>query len=344
ATVTVPVVLDPVTGRYQGSPVSIKDIFRGSHTNSAGQKEGPMSLAGVIWTVSEVGCGTLLGPTTSTTTLLQNGTVGNTPNVSLYIDGCAPGDTAVVIIKGIEPGALGSGTSTTVQQTVTVNFVAQIPAMHVFLAWAGQRVVLEHNWALDPGNPLYTCPVSEGPEAGDYVHYVQGGGPGNFIPGGTVGRGGVDKAQAYAFVTASSYAVEDVPIAPCTSVAVYESEDQGQVDIEAFIEGAPASKVAWVVYYMKIERVNLSLVTQVSKPTHNSSALPDYAPGNPWDASKDDADGAAEWNVSKDLLVRGRVSGWFTNSNPSGRPADTSNPLNVLPANRWVMPKDWPLL
>ncbi|MEJ5171935.1 MAG: hypothetical protein WHU10_13190, partial [Fimbriimonadales bacterium] len=102
--------------------------------------------------------------------------------------------------------------------------------------------------------------------------------------------------------------------------------------------------VAWVVYYMKIERVNLSLVTQVSKPLHNSSSLPDWAPGNPWDASKDDADGAAEWNVSKDILVRGRVSGWFVNSNPSGRPADTSNPLNVLPANRWVMPNDWPLL
>ncbi|MBK7330068.1 MAG: hypothetical protein IPI85_13575, partial [Dehalococcoidia bacterium] len=40
----------------------------------------------------------------------------------------------------------------------------------------------------------------------------------------------------------------------------------------------------------------------------------------------------------------GRVTGWFTNSNPSGRAADTSNPLNVLPANRWVMPQDWPLL
>ena len=47
----------------------------------------------------------------------------------------------------------------------------------------------------------------------------------------------------------------------------------------------------------------------------------DYAPGNPWDASDDDATGDAEWNVSADLLVRGRVKGWFTNSNPSGRSA-----------------------
>src|SRR5690606_18599165 len=35
------------------------------------------------------------------------------------------------------------------------------------------------------------------------------------------------------------------------------------------------------------------------------------------------------------------VTGWFLTTNPSGRPADTSNPLNVLPANRWVMPDDW---
>jgi hypothetical protein len=85
-------------------------------------------------------------------------------------------------------------------------------------------------------------------------------------------------------------------------------------------------------------------VTQVSKPSHNSSVVADYSPGNPWNASLDDADNAAEWNVSRDLLVRGRVTGWFTTTNPSGRAADTSNPLNVLPANRWVMPQDWPLL
>ena len=82
----------------------------------------------------------------------------------------------------------------------------------------------------------------------------------------------------------------------------------------------------------------------MSKPTHNSSALPDYAPGNPWDASKDAAANAADWNVSKDLLVRGRVTGWFLTTNPSGRARDASDPLNVLPADRWVMPNDWALL
>ena len=361
---TLPVRLNPVTGQYQGTPVTITDTFLGSHTNSAGVKEGPMPLAGVNWTVTKTGCGTLSGATSGTTTLLSTvappgsantHNVGNEPNVTFDPDGCAPGSTATVTITGTEPGAFGSGTGNRVVQRITFSFSAAIPAKHVFLAWAGQRVVLEHNWALDPSNPgasegtgaTGTCPdTNPGNQQMDWptVRYVKDSGPGNFIPGGTITTINApnDAQGSVLSQTTQGYA-------PCTSVAVYESEDQGQVDIEAFItagqgSGFPASKVAWVVYYMKIERVNLSLVTQVSKPTHNGSAAPDWAPGNPWDASKDDADGTAEWNVSKDILVRGRVSGWFVNSNPSGRPADTSNPLNVLPANRWVMPADWPLL
>ncbi len=101
------------------------------------------------------------------------------------------------------------------------------------------------------------------------------------------------------------------------------------------------TKVAVVIYYMKINTVNVSLVTSVEKPYHNATDS-DFAPGNPWDASTDVTD--TDWNVSKDLLVRGRVTGWFLNSNPSGRARDDSDPTNVLPADRWVMPDDWALL
>ncbi|WP_322797235.1 hypothetical protein, partial [Tepidiforma sp.] len=333
-----PLVLNPLNGQYQGTPVTITDTFLGSHTNSAGQQEGPMPLAGVNWNASLAtgSCGNLTGTTAGTTTLTNTGGVGGTPNLTFNPSGCAPGSTATVTITGSEPGALGSGTPTTVTQSITFTFTAQIPAKHVFLAWAGQRVVLEHNWALDPDQPGQTCPEFG---EGQSVRYVKSSGPGAFLPGGTV-LSILDQDHVVASVTTQNLN----RYAPCTSVAVYESEDQGQVDIEAFIENAPASKVAFVVYYMKINTVNVSLVTQASKPTHNGSAAPDWTPGNPWDASKDDADGTAEWNVSKDILVRGRVTGWFTNSNPSGRPADTSNPLNVLPADRWVMPNDWPVL
>ncbi|PFG73493.1 hypothetical protein [Tepidiforma thermophila] len=346
---TLGVTLNPVTGQYQGEPVIISDVFRGSHTNTPGQKEGPMPLAGVQWTVDRApgssSCGNLGGALSGTTTLTSTPAggpnthvVGGQPNVTFDPDGCAPGQRVVIRIRGTEPGALGSGTGNTVTQLIEFNFVTSIPAKHVFLAWAGQRVVLEHNWALDPStraSSQATCPVQQGTGLVTYIR--QANSPGNFIPGGTVNTiSGNDEASATFQANDSSY--------PCISVAVYESEDQGQVDVEAFIPGEPASKVAWVVYYMKIETVNLSLVTQVSKPTHNGSTAPDWAPGNPWDASQDDSDGTTEWNVSRDILVRGRVSGWFVNSNPSGRPADTSNPLNVRPANRWVMPNDWPLL
>jgi hypothetical protein len=95
---------------------------------------------------------------------------------------------------------------------------------------------------------------------------------------------------------------------------------------------------------MKFEDVKLSLVTSVSKPTHNSSATGwnDYAPGNPWNASTDVT--STEWNVSKDILVRGRVRGWFENENPSGRARHDSDPLNVRPADRWILPDDWAIL
>jgi hypothetical protein len=358
---TLPLVLNPVTGQYQGSPVTITDVFRGSHVNTAGAKEGPMPLAGVTWSATLAGCGTLDGltaaataalppPISGATTLLNTvapsgspntHVVGGEPNLTFNPNGCAPGGFAEVTIVGREPGAFGSGVGLAVTQRVRFEFATHIPAKHVFLAWAGQRVVLEHNWALDPTNPGGTCPLEEW----HYIQYVKSSGPGTFMPGGTMWQTRVHEAQGSVTWEARDPA-RGRWHAPCTSVAVFESQDQGQVDIEAWIEawegqGAPASKVAFVVYFMKFERVNLSLVTQVSKPLHNSSSAPDYAPGNPWDATRDDADGSAEWNVSRDILVRGRVSGWFTNSNPSGRPADTSDPLNVLPANRWVMPHDW---
>src|SRR6185312_3786459 len=140
------------------------------------------------------------------------------------------------------------------------------------------------------------------------------------------------------------------PQGACISRVLYESEDQGEVDVEAFWNTSDSSvnnvsKIAFVIYYMQLNTVNVSLVNQVAKPTHNSSlAVPDlndYAPGNPWDATKDATGNTADWNVSKDLLVRGRVTGWFTNGQPSGRAQDNTNPGYVLPANRWVMPDDW---
>src|SRR5690606_31725592 len=78
---------------------------------------------------------------------------------------------------------------------------------------------------------------------------------------------------------------------------------------------------------------------RLNKPYHNSSSSPDWVPSNPWSILDDTTEETA--NVSEDLLIRGRVRGWFVNTNPTGRAQDASDPLNVRPANRWIMPDDW---
>jgi hypothetical protein len=118
------------------------------------------------------------------------------------------------------------------------------------------------------------------------------------------------------------------------------------------------SKIAFVIYYMKFESVDLSITT-ASKTTHNGPSLiepgsgvttvlydyADWSPGNPWDASLDDADDAVSSNVSKDVLLRGRVKGWTLSSNPSGRAAvNDPGGNNSRPANRWVLPDDWDIM
>ncbi len=287
---------------------------------------------------------------------------------------CSPNEVTSVTITSEEDVQLRSDFDTAPAEIVTVRWiVAPPPQKQILLAWAGQRVILEHDWRISgtgraydvdstevPAQPAATniCPVSDGTF---WVHFIRGAGPGNFLP--SLGAEITGNDDAWVEVDDEVDQVEDNNDIEdgnenCISRVLYESEDPGQVDIEAFIdgeEGLNLSKIAFVIYYMKFESIELSIVDQVSKPNHNapsktvsSSVLPyetgDYAPGNPWDASDDNASGEAEWNVSADLLIRGRVKGWFLSSNPSGRLEDRTNALNFLPANRWVMPDDWALL
>jgi hypothetical protein len=351
--VTRQLTLNPATGNHTFASVPLTDSFLGSHVTRTGGTSFTTSipLVGVIWNVSLAGCGQLSGTLSGVTTLNTDGTVGNQPNVTLVpgsgSSDCIPGLTSVVKFTGQEPGALGSGPGVTVTETVTVNYTQAIPVKQVLLAWAGQRVVLEHDWRIAPGdNPNLSaagsCPFGQGAQ----IRYIQSAGsPGNFITGLNATISGSDQADVN--LSGDNSQVGDATARPqdaCISRVLYESEDPGEVDVEAFANNGgnvDVSKVAFVVYYMKINTVSVSLVNQVSKPTHNSSVVSDYAPGNPWDASKDAANNTADWNVSRDILVRGRVTGWFVNSNPSGRARDASNPQNVLPADRWVMPDDW---
>jgi len=325
-----------------------------------------------------------------TTVLNGNGTVGHTPAPKFNVgttpfNNCTPGSVSPEItFTGREPGPLGSGAGLTVTEIVRFTFSTVVSQKKVFLAWAGNRVVVEADWRIPAGDiagtrdgnaiivrqdgvtPVGTCPPLTG------IRYVKGSGPGNFVAGLEAFLDGADEATVYfgsrllnsgaaeaaqaPQVASDANQTGDAPLFPqdaCISRVIFESEDPGQVDIEAFaIIGDPISgptapvdvtKRAFVIYYMKFESVTVSLVDDVSKGVnHNSPILTDFTPGNPWDATKDVT--TVDWNVSKDLLVRGRVKGWFVNENPSGRAASTDDPLNVLPANRWVMPDDWALL
>ncbi|MGE0601140.1 MAG: hypothetical protein AB7J35_17700 [Dehalococcoidia bacterium] len=379
------------TGVYQGSTGTYYEYPIATHTNAAG-------------TQLYIAYGAQVTITRSTASTCGAVVLGGTNGIDyIIVSGSSPLDdsTDKLVLqslgKGIPfsfssyAGAVNDCTSTTgltkvniqvdyptllgsdqppapALETLTVNWSGAIASKQVFLAWSGQRIILEHDWRLPAGDtdggvddndpdPLGSC-IFEGSEVP--VLYIKGGGGGNFLPTDNGEINGSDQITVYMNANDDSQTDgEDIvgnANGMCISRALFEYEGEGQVDIEAFVDYEQAqtaqvstaelnsTKVAFVIYYMKINTINVSLVTQLSKPSHNSSAVPDYSPGNPWDASKDDADNAADWNVSKDLLVRGRVTGWFTNENPSGRAADTSNPLNVLPADRWVMPNDWPLL
>ncbi|MFN8508735.1 MAG: IPT/TIG domain-containing protein, partial [Dehalococcoidia bacterium] len=350
-------VLNPGTGLYElnlpGAHRAFDAVALGSHLNAASARFDSW-LAGAGWTVAlgPGSCGELTGTTSGVTSLTSQGIAGN-PLHAVFTAGsalgnnCTPSSTATIVFTANE--LLLSSSQISVSDTLTITFTAPVPHKYVLLAWAGQRVVLEHDWRTPPGDtpisgsPMGTCPLAA-PD--NVVRYVRGSGGGNFVPG--LGVTVVSESEATVEVTGNSQA-GDIPWSPqdaCISRVIYEAEDPGQVDIEVFPDWWQygGSKAAFTIFYMKYNQVSLSFLTGVSKQYHNSSTYPEYSPGNPWSLLNDSVSDPVSWNVSRDLLVRGRVKGWFVNENPSGRPQDSTDPLNVLPANRWVMPDDWAVL
>jgi len=300
-------------------------------------------------------------------------------------DGCTTRDAWTgVRITTAYPALIGSVQPGGDVETIRVNWTApEVSHKKILLAWAGQRILLEQDWRL-PSDSIPQidtegafCPFNAGLSDEFFVvKYLKGGGPGNFLQVADFHNLGALPDLILDLISPDEINMF-IHAQDCISRALFESEQPGQVDIEAYVidhlgcevfgqfpidnrqeidewcshdgffDGfgeLNQTKVAFVIYYMKFEDVKLGLVTSVSKPTHNSSwaGWSDYAPGNPWNAATDVT--TTSWNVSKDLLVRGRVRGWFLNENPSGRARDDSDPLNVRPADRWIMPTDWPLL
>ena len=217
---------------------------------------------------------------------------------------CGPSSTITIQVDVFYPDDTNFANPATAPETLSVSFTYTVPNKTPRFAWAGQQVTITYE---------ITAPAGACDEA--TIRFVRAGGqPGAFLPGpGVTVTGG---AQAVAsFGQPKS----------CSASVIYESEDPGEVDIEAFIEGTitipgsggpptvytPAnfSKIAFPIYYMLLEEVTIT-----STPTTIVST-----PGD----------------------VSAAVRGFFVGTNPSGRAAETKADGRRVPADRWVMPDDY---
>ncbi|MEX0781724.1 MAG: hypothetical protein WD557_03675 [Dehalococcoidia bacterium] len=259
---------------------------------------------------------------------------------------CQPGDDLTITITTGQQVVLTSAEDTAAPETVSVNFFAQQLAKQPLLAWAGQRIVLPHEWG-----------DSFGCFAGDFdvAQYEIESGSGAFVQDSHLGLPDGDEVfnASLGGVTDPDDFNFDALFNECVSIAIYEQEFQGQVDIKAnlidctgfdgdfqFADNCVATGVVhnFLVYYMEFEDITLGVVGG-ERSFHNNG--PFDATGDPWDETTDTATATA--NVSADVLLRARVRGWFKtdslDTSGTNRPA-----LDGKPSGRHVMPDDWLLL
>ena len=98
----------------------------------------------------------------------------------------------------------------------------------------------------------------------------------------------------------------------CTRTVEYTSEDEGDATIEVLLGSNAFSKVVVPIFFLAIEDVTATADPQLF--------------------------------VSERGDVSAVVRGWFTQANPSGRPAETKPDGRALPADRWILPDDWEVL
>jgi len=249
---------------------------------------------------------------------------------------CVPDDMICVdITDTIEANLFDSGPLQTaddesicVQYDYELTHVSKTP----MLAWAGQRVVLSHDWSdLFPGQ---TGPCGEE----EYVLYSVQAGPGSF----TAALYGND-----AFVASQTGQDAIVQVdGDCTSHVIFENQDQAQNDIIAYVVDGPdlstatpqSQQVPFVIYYLKFEDVELTLVPG-ERAGHNDGIFD--ADTDPVQDSSNDVTDLNGVNVSADVLARLRVRGWVTTTNCPARDSGVGANGEFLPANRCIFPDDW---
>lgn len=203
---------------------------------------------------------------------------------TLNAGGCSGNSQIRVKVNVYYPGA---ATPAVDEEWVDITY-SFIPSQKVpRVAWAGQYVTIPYR-------------ISSKDCSNQHVEFIRPKGqPGSFIPDAGVVLDGPGRATV---------AFDE----NCAATVRYESEVQGYLDIEAFIDGNPYSKIAFPIMFMVFEDLSLD-------------ATPDQF-------------------VSSFGDVTANVRGYFTSSNPSGRLAEIKPDGRAVPADRWILPDDWELL
>ncbi|HJP40173.1 MAG TPA: hypothetical protein QGF35_00490, partial [Dehalococcoidia bacterium] len=236
---------------YTKTVKSFIDYTLGSHSNYTGPIDGASQTYTAIGT-----CGTVRveNPVTGNTFVLTPGGAAVTVlssdkgvGISIYAtdDGivaanaldpdlnCQPNQLTGVSIVTTEAIQLRSDIDLVPAETVVIKWVAP-PAVtkQPILAWAGQRIVLEHDWTIDGTS----CPWDEEYGRSNFavLYLKQAQGPGSFSA--DVGGNNILYVSPDAALAEVDIAVEtDNPNSGCISRVMYESQDQGEVDISAYI-------------------------------------------------------------------------------------------------------------
>jgi len=257
------------------------------------------------------------------------------------------------------------------------NGVAQVPTVNVEVAtynfktremevvpqvrWAGEKAVLEADFG-------------QGREGLPMVKFsLENDSPGSLTPYANLYGADTDET------TTQTVWVGPDPVTGLYPVVV-ECSNQGQVDVNASLYLVNGENLTleneqyFTVYFIKFESLTLKDVVGKRVLYNNELVLPDgtVAPNTYiishkagyWTDAVEGVDGATVWDesldyenvntdnetlpVSQDALLRAKVKGWFTNANPTTRPAGEVDiggtyPLS-LPEGRYVLPDDWATL
>ena len=209
---------------------------------------------------------------------------------------CNINSTVSISVDVFYPNQIGSQAVPALSppETLSVTFTFVTGQKVPQFAWAGQTVTI-----------TYAVSAGSGGCGNASIRFVRGHGqPGTFLPGSGLTLNGPDQVVA--------------GFGSCSASVLYESEDPGEVDIEAFIvpgsgpllqDSGPFSKIAIPIYFMLLEDVTIT-------------ATPTTVVSEPGDVSA-------------------KVRGFFVGTNPSGRLAEKKPDGRTTPADRWVMPDDY---